>query len=160
MHGCTQDLHINSCIFEKLSLCFKVTFPSKSKIYQMNLRKNTSKLAYNFTQRPCLSVRSKNIKKRQVFRPKMVNRSRLCPNRLNRLGNQSTGSLFSVEVRLRGAKSTLSLLVAFLSWSRDLSSQSRVTVTYEALKAPTASELVDPQLDRLRLLFGFLGSRS
>ena len=33
---------------------------------------------------------------------------------------------------------------------------SRVTVTCQAFNAPTASKLVDPQLDRSRLLFGFL----
>ena len=35
--------------FKKLSLFFKVTISSKPKFYQMNLRKITSKLAYNFT---------------------------------------------------------------------------------------------------------------
>ena len=43
---CTWDLHIISCIFEKLGLFFKVTFPSKPKFYQMYLRQNVSKLTY------------------------------------------------------------------------------------------------------------------
>ena len=33
--------------------------------------------------------------------------------------------------------------------------RSRVTVTYQTLNAPTASELIDPQLDRSRLFFVF-----
>ena len=156
MHGCTQDLHIISCIFEKLGLCFKVTFPSKSEIYQKNLRQNISKLAYNFTEKPSLSARRKKTIKRQVLGPKMVNLSRHWPNRLNRLRYQSIGYPFPIKVRSRGAKNTFSFLVAFLSWSRYLSSWSRVTVPCQALNAPMASELVNRQLDQLRLLFGFL----
>ena len=132
MHECTQDLHIISCIFEKLGLCFKVTFPSKSQLYQMKFRQNVSKLTYYFTERPCLSARSKKTRKGRFSGQKMVNRSRDWPNRLNRLRYQSTGYPFSIEVRLR------------------------VTVTCQALNALMASELVDPQLDRLRLFFDFL----
>ena len=156
MHECTQDLHIISCIFEKLGLCFKVTFPSESQFYQMKFRQNVSKLTYYFTERPCLSARSKKTRKGRFSGQKMVNRSRHWPNRVNWLGYRSTGYSFLVEVRSREAKNTISLPIAFLSQSKDLSSQSRVTVTCQTLNAPMASEMVNPQLDRSRLLFGCL----
>ncbi|RVW21509.1 hypothetical protein CK203_110990 [Vitis vinifera] len=37
--------------------------------------------------------------------------------------------------------------------------RSRIMITYRALNAPMVSESIDPQIDRLRLFFGFLSSR-
>ncbi|RVW88995.1 Starch synthase 1, chloroplastic/amyloplastic [Vitis vinifera] len=79
-------------------------------------------------------------------------------NRLNQLGYRSTGYSL-VEVQSRDAKNTLSLPVAFLSRSRDLSSQSKVTVTCQALNAPTVSEPINPQLNWSRPLFDFLAPK-
>ena len=53
--------------------------------------------------------------------------------------------------------SSLSFLVNVFTFPIEV--QSRVTVTCQSLNAPMANELINPQLDRLRLLFGFLGSQ-
>ena len=137
MHGCTQVLHIISCIFGKLGLFFKVTILLKPEFYQMYLRQNVSKLTYKFTLRPCLSVRKEKNIKRQVFRVKLLNRSRHQANRLNQPGYWLTDSLCPVEE----CKNTLSHLVTSSSRSRFPPSRStssrgpvEATVTCQSIK--------------------------
>ena len=162
MHGCTQDLHIISCIFEKLGLFFKVTIPSKPEFYQMNQGKSLQNWHINLPK-TLPKCQKRKGQKRQVFGPKMV-------NRLRHQSTNSTGQGIGRLVRsswLRGVKNTLSIPVAFPSRSRDLPSQlmsNQGSVEGNGhlpsiLNASTASESVDPQLDRLRLLFSFLSSR-
>ena len=68
------------------------------------------------------------------FGSKMVNRSRLYINRLNRLGYRQTDSLFPIKVRSRGTKNTFSLLVAFPSQSTFGRSPVEAMVTYQSIK--------------------------
>ena len=103
------------------------------------------------------------------FRAKNSEPVKALANWLNRPRYWSTGSFFlvkfgreeqkipSLSLSLSLSSISLSFSVKRFSFSIDL--RLKVTVTCQALNTPTASEPVDPQLDRLRLLFYFLFSQ-
>ena len=117
MHGCTQVLHIISCIFEKLGLLFKVTVSLKPEFLSNVLQAKRFKidiLIYLKTLPKCQKIKEQ---KKIGFQAQNGEPIEAPVNQLNWLGYRSTSSLCLIEVQSRSAKNTLFLLVAFLSRS-------------------------------------------
>ena len=89
----------------------------------------------------------------------MVNWQRHWQNRLNRLRYWSTSYPFLVERRKKRYLSSNSLSFPVEGFVFQVKVRSRVSIICQALNTPTASELINPQLDQSRLLFGFFGFR-